>query len=323
MSKIFSVLRYVFFDLRLYINLQRWLMTELNVNREESEAVSELKNVAGTSTVPSGALANGADGIKESITNFGDARKSDIDNEHLPPDLIDPEDFAAAAAAHHAALSSGEDDGSDVFGDVITPAAGSTAPTSPDMVASPELGPTTSSPKDAGGVPGTPTSEKDVSPLGSPVVENAGQAQFRRHHRRQSSLGTTRTSPSTRRRSLENTISMIREAMSKNDESMGQSLLPLRWCLFLRAMELTRHCVLHRGIGRKGCRKRISAFSFLPTQLDLCRIWTSFSPSKPNPCSFSRIRESLLFRFCFCLHCPVRTSPRLPQKILPLALPFP
>lgn len=133
--------------------------------------------------------------------------------------MIDPEDFAAAAAAHHAALSSGEEEGSDVFGDVITPAPGSTAPTSPDMVASPEL----SASKD--GVPGTPTSEKDVSPLGSPIVENAGQAQFRRHHRRQSSLGTTRTSPSTRRRSLENTISMIREAMSKNDESMGMSFV--------------------------------------------------------------------------------------------------
>ncbi|GAA5990676.1 hypothetical protein JCM5350_001843 [Sporobolomyces pararoseus] len=194
-----------------------------SVLREESEAVSELKNVAGTSTVPSGALANGADGIKESITNFGDARKSDIDNEHLPPDLIDPEDFAAAAAAHHAALSD-EGESSDVFGDVITPLGGSTAPTSPEMVASPEVGATTTTTKDSQspGTPGTPTSEKDVSPLGSPVVENAGQAQFRRHHRRQSSLGTTRTSPSTRRRSLENTISMIREAMSKNDESMEE-----------------------------------------------------------------------------------------------------
>ncbi|GAA5905825.1 serine/threonine-protein phosphatase 2B catalytic subunit [Sporobolomyces salmoneus] len=197
-----------------------------SVLREESEAVSELKNVAGTSTVPSGALANGADEIKESITNFGDARKSDIDNEHLPPDLIDPEDFVAAAQAHQAALEEGggsgsgsglDGEGSDVFGggDVSPLTGGSTAPTSPETVTSPEL-----AGKD--GVPGTPTSEKDVSPLGSPIVENAGQAQFRRHHRRQSSLGTTRTSPSTRRRSLENTISMIREAMSKNDESMEE-----------------------------------------------------------------------------------------------------
>ncbi|GAA6061322.1 hypothetical protein JCM10212_003212 [Sporobolomyces blumeae] len=197
-----------------------------SVLREESEAVSELKNVTGATALPYDVLANGADGIKESITNFVDARKSDIDNEHLPPDLIDPEDFAAAAAAHSAAISSGEEDntigsssasGSDVFGEVVsTGPGGSTAPTSPEMTASPDLASTT---KDA---PGTPTSDKDVSPLGSPVVENAGQATFRRHHRRQSSLGTTRTSPSTRRRSLENTISMIREAMSKNDESMEE-----------------------------------------------------------------------------------------------------
>lgn len=158
--------------------------------------------------------------------------------------MIDPEDFAAAAAAHHAALS-GEEGGSsdgggggDVFGDVITPISGSTAPTSPEMVASPDLASTKGG---EGGVPGTPTSEKDVSPLGSPIVENAGQAQFRRHHRRQSSLGTTRTSPSTRRRSLENTISMIREAMSKNDESMGEPLsLSLSLSLsLLRLIELT------------------------------------------------------------------------------------
>ncbi|GAA5861064.1 hypothetical protein JCM1840_003068 [Sporobolomyces johnsonii] len=196
-----------------------------SVLREESEAVSELKNVSGTTKLPYGALANGADGIKESITNFGDARKSDIDNEHLPPELIDPEDFAAAAAAATAAnsaVSEGEDDGaaSDVFGEVVSTAASSTAPTSPEMPTSPDL----SAAKDSS-MPGTPTSEKDQpSPIGSPVSDSGpgGTASFRRHHRRQSSLGTTRTSPSTRRRSLENTISMIREAMSKNDESMEE-----------------------------------------------------------------------------------------------------
>ncbi|GJN91194.1 hypothetical protein Rhopal_004212-T1 [Rhodotorula paludigena] len=197
-----------------------------SVLREESESVSELKNVTGVAALPNDSLANGNDGIKNSITNFVDARKSDIDNEHLPPDLIDPEDFAAVAAA----ASSGEEGDTDVFGTPTSPGAmGSTAPTSPDLVGmqSPEL----TSKEPASPMVETPTSEKDSpmgsqspSPVGSPVVgsgEGAGGS-FRRHHRRQSSLGTTRTSPSTRRRSLENTISMIREAMSKNEPSMEE-----------------------------------------------------------------------------------------------------
>lgn len=196
------------------------------IHREESESVSELKNVTGVAALPNDSLANGNDGIKNSITNFVDARKSDIDNEHLPPDLIDPEDFAAVAAA----ASSGEEGDTDVFGTPTSPGAmGSTAPTSPDLVGmqSPEL----TSKEPASPMVETPTSEKDSpmgsqspSPVGSPVVgsgEGAGGS-FRRHHRRQSSLGTTRTSPSTRRRSLENTISMIREAMSKNEPSMEE-----------------------------------------------------------------------------------------------------
>ncbi|BGP40848.1 3',5'-cyclic-nucleotide phosphodiesterase (PDEase) (3':5'-CNP) [Rhodotorula kratochvilovae] len=197
-----------------------------SVLREESEAVSELKNVSGAQVLPHGALANGADGIKQSITNFTDARKSDIDNEHLPPDLIDPEDFAAVAAA----ASSGDEEG-DVFGDIASPIGGSTAPTSPEMGGgvSPEL---TAKEPASPGLVDTPTSEKDspmgspssASPLGSPIAGSPSTdgSPFKRHHRRQSSLGTTRTSPSTRRRSLENTISMIREAMSKNEPSMEE-----------------------------------------------------------------------------------------------------
>ncbi|BGP48973.1 3',5'-cyclic-nucleotide phosphodiesterase (PDEase) (3':5'-CNP) [Rhodotorula kratochvilovae] len=188
-----------------------------SVLREESEAVSELKNVSGAQVLPHGALANGADGIKQSITNFTDARKSDIDNEHLPPDLIDPEDFAAVAAA----ASSGDEEG-DVFGDIASPIGGSTAPTSPEMGGgvSPEL---TAKEPASPGLVDTPTSEKD-SPMGSPssASPSTDGSPFKRHHRRQSSLGTTRTSPSTRRRSLENTISMIREAMSKNEPSMEE-----------------------------------------------------------------------------------------------------
>lgn len=57
--------------------------------REESERVSELKSIAGSNTLPAGMLASGAEGIKETIQGFEDARKSDIENERLPPDIID------------------------------------------------------------------------------------------------------------------------------------------------------------------------------------------------------------------------------------------
>ncbi|SCZ90101.1 BZ3500_MvSof-1268-A1-R1_Chr9g10709 [Microbotryum saponariae] len=193
-----------------------------SVLREESESVSELKNVSGVSGVlPSDALANGADGIKDSITNFIDARKSDIDNEHLPPDLIDPEDF----------ISSGP--GSSAGGSFSDPASPSTeepmqtsspiertaSPSSMDGVSpsSPKSGPTSPSLPSSNSLPGSAW----PGVLESPKADNAS-ARFRKGHGRQSSLGTTRTSPSTRRRSLENTMVMMREAMSKNDSSMEE-----------------------------------------------------------------------------------------------------
>ncbi|KAK4699313.1 hypothetical protein P7C70_g6951, partial [Phenoliferia sp. Uapishka_3] len=175
-----------------------------SVLREESESVSELKNISGSTKLPYGALANGVEGIKDSITNFGEARKSDIDNEHLPPDLIDPTDAdssisdvdsydprasissitSATSSNGGTSLEGGESDGT----------------RSPSPLASP------SSPSSA--------SEK---PTG-----DSASGRFRKGHGRQSSLGTTMTSPSTRRRSLENTISLIREAMNKDDTSMEE-----------------------------------------------------------------------------------------------------
>ncbi len=41
--------------------------------REESEKVSELKSVSGSSTLPYGTLASGSEGIKEAISSFDDA----------------------------------------------------------------------------------------------------------------------------------------------------------------------------------------------------------------------------------------------------------
>ena len=54
------------------------------VLREESERVTELKTVTG-GRLPAGTLMLGAEGIKEAITTFEEARKVDMQNERLPP----------------------------------------------------------------------------------------------------------------------------------------------------------------------------------------------------------------------------------------------
>ncbi|KAL4068789.1 Metallo-dependent phosphatase-like protein [Scleroderma yunnanense] len=57
--------------------------------REESENVSELKSISATGKLPYGTLALGAEGIKKAILSFEDARRSDIENERLPPATFD------------------------------------------------------------------------------------------------------------------------------------------------------------------------------------------------------------------------------------------
>ncbi|KAM3513691.1 hypothetical protein MY11210_002702 [Beauveria gryllotalpidicola] len=54
------------------------------VLREEAERVTELKTVAG-GRLPAGTLMLGAEGIKNAISSFEDAKKVDLQNEHLPP----------------------------------------------------------------------------------------------------------------------------------------------------------------------------------------------------------------------------------------------
>ncbi|UKZ46356.1 3',5'-cyclic-nucleotide phosphodiesterase (PDEase) (3':5'-CNP) [Trichoderma virens] len=54
------------------------------VLREESERVTELKTVSG-GRLPAGTLMLGAEGIKNAISSFEDAKKVDLQNEHLPP----------------------------------------------------------------------------------------------------------------------------------------------------------------------------------------------------------------------------------------------
>ncbi|RKP02427.1 hypothetical protein CXG81DRAFT_7391, partial [Caulochytrium protostelioides] len=53
--------------------------------RQESESIMELKNVMGTTNLPPGTLALGAEGIRRAIATFEDAKRADRDNERLPP----------------------------------------------------------------------------------------------------------------------------------------------------------------------------------------------------------------------------------------------
>jgi hypothetical protein len=66
-SRVFALLRYAFrrtSSLEILLTIKR---------SEESERVSELKSVAGMKELPADSLANGAEGIKDMITNFEDA----------------------------------------------------------------------------------------------------------------------------------------------------------------------------------------------------------------------------------------------------------
>jgi len=164
--------------------------------REESEKVSELKNISGSAKLPYGTLALGAEGIKDAISGFEDARKSDIENERLPPDLYDAESAQGQAILSQPASPEG-------ISSAPPPANGVTAALERAIA--------------AGSAPTSPISPIPTSPI-SPT--SSMSPPFRRGHGRQASLGTTMTSPSTRRRSLETTMSLIKEAGSDQDPDL-------------------------------------------------------------------------------------------------------
>jgi len=163
--------------------------------REESEKVSELKSVSGSNKLPYGTLALGSEGIKDAITGFEDARKSDIENERLPPDLFDAEEGKTYSQPQTPTETYG----------VRTPPTGLTMSPAGLAISPTGLASGLESAIKSGSIsPSSPASPvTPTSPGGMP---------FKRGHGRQASLGTTRTSPSTRRRSIETTISMIQEA---------------------------------------------------------------------------------------------------------------
>ncbi|KAG9080431.1 3',5'-cyclic-nucleotide phosphodiesterase (PDEase) (3':5'-CNP) [Ceratobasidium sp. 370] len=145
-----------------------------------------------------GVLAAGAENIKDSIGSFDDARKSDIENERLPPELIDPQEH---------------------FSNTSTPAEElpQSATFTPGHTAHSSLANTLEV-----------AIAKGTAELGSPGAPGSPHSPgFKRGHGRASSLGTTMTSPSTRRRSIESTINLIREAVDgkgeeENDAAVDQ-----------------------------------------------------------------------------------------------------
>ncbi|KAE9391727.1 serine/threonine-protein phosphatase 2B catalytic subunit A1 [Gymnopus androsaceus JB14] len=170
--------------------------------REDAEKVSELKSISGSSKLPYGTLASGSEGIKNAIKGFEDARKSDIENERLPPDLYDAESEEGRAIIASGSMPS-------------TPAEGQEAST-PVTANGP--------PFRRGAIPSAtfPPPASPASSPASPISPVSGGGAFRRGHGRQASLGTTMTSPSTRRRSLESTMSLIQGVLDGKESSIPE-----------------------------------------------------------------------------------------------------
>ncbi|KAF8531397.1 serine/threonine protein phosphatase 2B [Gautieria morchelliformis] len=166
--------------------------------RSESERVSELKSISGSAKLPYGALATGAEGIRLAITSFDDARKMDIENERLPPEIVNPDSKAPKP----------------IFSNHPTPPNGTQSPSTPGEIK-----------KDAlpGRLPATPNSGSTASldPANGGQVRGCPAEAVGRGHARQQSLGTTRTSPSNRQRSVESTMSLIREAVQLEADEGG------------------------------------------------------------------------------------------------------
>jgi serine/threonine-protein phosphatase 2B catalytic subunit len=123
--------------------------------------------------------------FKSPIDNIiSNRRKSDIENERLPPELFDAEEGKTYSSQPQ------------------TPSEGHGTPISPTSL--------TTGLENA--IKGGSISKSPASPISPVTPTSAGSLPFKRGHGRQASLGTTMTSPSTRRRSIETTISMIQEA---------------------------------------------------------------------------------------------------------------
>ncbi|KAJ7058952.1 serine/threonine-protein phosphatase 2B catalytic subunit A1 [Mycena amicta] len=131
--------------------------------REEAEKVSELKSIAGSSRLPSGTLAGLGlplgPAIVHGISSFEEARKVDIENERMPPELVD-----------------------------VKSEQGRRVMMSKVSVSHPD--------------------DMSIEPTTAPPAASLART----------SLGTTTTSPSTRRRGLEDTIGLIQEVWQAGED---------------------------------------------------------------------------------------------------------
>ncbi|KAI5452192.1 3',5'-cyclic-nucleotide phosphodiesterase (PDEase) (3':5'-CNP) [Naganishia albida] len=170
--------------------------------REETERVGELQTSSDNSALPDDVLASGSEGVKESIHGFSDARKADITNERLPPELIDADEEAPASPLR-SNPSSPSMDGSPIL-------AGQSAETPPALINPFAQAASAVSPASAN-EPVTPgTSESPRAPTWKPG------------HGRRFSLGTTKGSPSNRRRSLDQTMALMKEVLEGTDARAGE-----------------------------------------------------------------------------------------------------
>jgi serine/threonine-protein phosphatase 2B catalytic subunit len=159
------------------------------VLREESENVSELKNISSTGRLPYGTLVLGAEGIKKAISSFEDARRSDIENERLPPAGEKSATFLGQSKAH------------------------SQSPTPMPTFMPIPMTSRPMTPSDDGRCE-TPALERASSPsassISSPPTPPPPQSSSER--RGSLRLGGS-TSPSTRQRSVQNAISLLQAAL--------------------------------------------------------------------------------------------------------------
>lgn len=149
------------------------------------------------------------------------SRKADITNERLPPELIDADEEAPASPLR-SNPSSPSMDGSPTL-------AGHSAETPPALINPFAQNASAVSPASANEpvTPGTADSPRGMgSPLalGSPALESptAAAPTWKPGHGRRFSLGTTKGSPSNRRRSLDQTMALMKEELEGTDARAGE-----------------------------------------------------------------------------------------------------
>lgn len=136
------------------------------------------------------------------VSSTTNSRKSDIENERLPPELFDADSEEGKAILSSQPNTPPES--------VVLP-----PPISPNGVAEGLEKVISSKSQPLSRISTSSGSPSPPGPaLGSPVAASPGG--FKRGHSRQASLGTTMTSPSTRRRSIESTMSLIQGVLDGN-----------------------------------------------------------------------------------------------------------